>query len=241
MIRFDPPRVLALAIAVIGVGVGGAACRAMAAPPGGYTIDSLQAAEERPTWRDAPDGDFTYSIRRDAAGPLEARLMGIAESCYPPRATLIEKAVAEGHEIGPDSAGASLWWADGTGVRRVPYAVTAGALWYYLGLTETLREPEVRVPGAPALFHSRFAYRGSVEPREIHRVGDREWRQVFVARLELEWSYDDGTFAPSITAWRTVVLTPEGQVLFVEGDGTAAERVAMSGHRGVGRVERRVR
>ncbi len=232
--------------AVVAAGVA-AAVVAVAAfglaslPPDGYFVDSVQAAEARPTWRDAPDGDFTYSIRREIPGPLEARLLGIAESCYPPRAMLVALAVGGNREVGSDSANAALWWCDGTGIRRVPYAVTAGALWYYLELTENLREPGVRVPGAPALFRAHFAYRGSIASRDMVRAGGREFQQVYVARMKLDWSYDDGTFAPSVLAHRTVVLSGGGDVLFIEGDGQAVERVALSDHRGVGRVERRVR
>jgi hypothetical protein len=62
---------------------------------------------------------------------------------------------------------------------------------------------------------------------------------VWVASLSLYWAYDDGTFDVVIRANRTVVLTPEGGVRHVSGDGMADEVVSMSTHRGIGREELR--
>ncbi|HJW13801.1 MAG TPA: hypothetical protein VJ776_03845, partial [Thermoanaerobaculia bacterium] len=33
--------------------------------PPGYYLDSAQVAAPRPVWRDARDGDFTYSVKRE--------------------------------------------------------------------------------------------------------------------------------------------------------------------------------
>jgi len=55
--------------------------------------------------------------------------------------------------------------------------------------------------------------------------------------MALTWSYDDGTFLPVCTAHRIVVLSKEGSVLYIQGDGYTDEQVFMSTHRGIGRVE----
>src|SRR5262245_35853417 len=81
--------------------------------PRGYYLDNAQVVEPRPVWRDAPDGDFTYSVKREFPDSNAARLLAIAESCYPPRDRLIDIAAARYYEMGSDTAKGSLWWCDG--------------------------------------------------------------------------------------------------------------------------------
>jgi hypothetical protein len=57
----------------------------------------------------------------------------------------------------------------------------------------------------------------------------------------LLWTYDDGTFMPTARAVRTVVLSSTGDLLAVDGDGKAEEKVTMSAHRGIGRQEKVLR
>ena len=67
------------------------------------------------------------------------RLLGIAEATYPPRELLEFLSEVRRTELGGDTARVPLWWLEGVGVHRVPYAVTAGALEYYTKLTERMR------------------------------------------------------------------------------------------------------
>src|SRR2546426_7399534 len=140
--------------------------------PPGYFIDSAQALEPRPVSREVKDGEFTLSIRRDWSDSISAHLLGIAESVYPPRATLVDLALEYGFEMGSDSAGVPLWWCDGPGERRVPYAVTAGALGHYTRLTELHREGNVRETEAHPLFWSKLIYRARIAPRVL--IGGRK-------------------------------------------------------------------
>ena len=213
-----------------------AAAPVRAAPPG-YTVDSVQAAAPRPTWSDATDGEFTYTVRRGFPDSTAARLLGIAEATYPPRDLLVRLAVEKGYEMGSDTAGASLWWCTGTGERRIPYAVTAGALAYYLRLSDLYREREFRQAGTRPLFSSELVYRATIAERDSFTLRATPYRGVYVASLTLAWSYDDGTFLPLTEARRVVVLSPGGEVLAVEGDGAAEEKVSISSHRGIGRQE----
>ena len=213
-------------------------CGAAPRVPPGYYLDSAQAVEPRPVWRDARDGDFTYSVRREFSDSATARLLAIAESCYPPRDLLVDIAARRYYEMGSDTAKAPLWWCDGPGVRRVAYAVTAGALDHYLGMTERFRNHDYRVPGGSGLFFTDLAYHATVEPRMEFVSNGAEYNQVFVAYLLLAWSYDDGVFIDSFQAHRVVVLDPRGDVLSVEGDGAAVEDYQLSAHRAFGRVDR---
>src|SRR6185436_2002375 len=99
--------------------------------PPGYFVDSIQACTPRPRLVQYNDGNFTLSISRAYRDSTEMRLLGIAEATYPPRQLLEILSEVHGTELGGDTAGVPLWWHEGVGVHRVPYAVTAGALEYY--------------------------------------------------------------------------------------------------------------
>jgi hypothetical protein len=207
--------------------------------PSGYYVDSAQVAEPRPVWRDARDGDFTYSIRREFSDSATAHLLAIAESCYPSRDLLVDIAATRYYEMGSDTSKAPLWWCDGPGVRRVAYAVTAGALDHYLGMTERFRHHDYLVPGGRGLFWTDLSYHATISPREEFVSSDGvEYHRVFVAFLLLAWGYDDGVFIDSFEAHRIVVLDPSGNVLSIEGDGTTVEDYALSSHHAVGRSDR---
>lgn len=205
--------------------------------PPGYFVDSLEAFAPRPTWAEEKDGEFTYSIRRGFPDSTAARLLGIAEAVYPPRDLLIRLAVEKGAEMGSDTTGVPLWWYSGVGARRIPYAVTAGALAHYLRLSQLYRERAFREAGTRPLFWSELLYRGTIAERDSFVLRGETYADVYVASLSLDWTYDDGTFLPLTEAHRVVVLSPAGAVLAIEGDGTAEEKVKFSTHRGIGRQE----
>ena len=205
---------------------------ALAMPPG--FVDSTQASELRPTQMDYDDGDFTLAIHRDFTNMNEERLLGIAESTYPARDEVISLSVVHRTEIGPDTTGIPLWWYDGVGVHRVPYAATAGALDYYLDLTRRMRSHNFWGAFARSLFWTDLNYRASVAHYDAYFVGGEEYRDVYVAKITLGWGYDEGTFVPVNRAHRVVVLKPDGEVLSIDGDGTVQETVGFSVHRGIG-------
>lgn len=143
--------------------------------------------------------------------------------------------------MGPDTTGADLWWCKGPGESRIPYAVTAGALDHYLKLTRLYRERKFRLAGTRPIFWSELRYVATIAPRERFTLGSVEYSDVHVAHLSLAWVYDDGTFTPFTEGYRVVVLAPSGEVLAVDGDGSAVERVTISTHTGIGRHEQILR
>jgi hypothetical protein len=217
-----------------------AAAPAFAMPPGHF-VDSLEAVAPRPTWLDASDGEFTYTIRRGFPDSTAARLLGIAEATYPPRDILVRIAVEKGYEMGSDTAAVPLWWCSGIDERRIPYAVTVGALAHYLKLTDLYRERAFREAGTRPLFFSELVYRATIAERDSFTLRGAAYAGVYVADLSLAWTYDDGTFLPLVKAHRVVVLSPVGAMLAVDGDGEAEEKVTFSTHRGVGRREQILR
>ena len=206
--------------------------------PPGYYIDSAQVFASRPVWRDAPDGDFTYHIKREYTDLWTERLLCIAESCYPERALLVDIASRRYLEMGSDTAKVPLWWCDGTGTRRIAWAVTAGALEHYLGMTERFRHHDYVVPGGQALFFTDLSYEAKITAMPEFVLKETEFHEVYVVYLLLGWSVDDGVTIRYFQAHRVVVLDPEGDVLAVDGDGRTVEDYLLSGHIGIGRRDR---
>lgn len=213
-----------------------AASAAAAAPSlHGYFVDSTALRAEPPRPRDESSGDYACTIERIAPDSVASRLLAVAECSYPPRELLAGLAMDKGYEIGSDTARVPLWWCRGTSERRIPYAATRGALEYYLELTRKYREREYVRPGTQRIFTSGLVYRASIARRDEFAVGARSFTDVYVANVAVSWTYDDGTFEPLVTARRTVVLTPKGAILAVDGDGQGTEDVAISASRGIGR------
>jgi len=210
------------------------------ADPPGYTRDPTQAAERRATSEEESSGDFTLSLTRTFSDSTGERLLGIAEATYPPRNLLVRLAVQNAYEMGPDTASVPVWWAKGVEEARIPYAVTAGAVQHFANLIDLYRKGAFQEAGTEPLFSARLVYHASLAPRDTFAVKGKLYTSVYVAHLSLMWTYDDGTFEPLVVARRVVVLTRDGVVLQIEGDGLTRESVAISNHRGVGRTERRV-
>ena len=206
-----------------------------------YFVDSTQAVADRPSDVVYEDGDFTLEIHRHFEGALEQRLLHLAEAVYPTRDVLIDRAISRGTEIGSDSTRTSLWWCDGLGVSRVPFAITYGAVEFYRKLTLQFRSHNYWGAWDHNLFWTGFAYRATIQHRDEYYFEGQTVSDVYVAEMNLSWSFDDGTFVPVSVAHRTVVLTPEGRVVAIEGDGGTVEDVFLSSHRGIGRVDRVMR
>jgi hypothetical protein len=206
----------------------------LAALPPGYFVDVAEAAATRHDRWEATEwelGNYTISIRRLAPDRHQARLLAIAEATYPPRDLMTSIALLEGHEMGSDSARGNLWWYQGVGPNRLPYAVTLATIDYYAGLTERFRHRQFREAGTRPLHSSRLVYEGTIAHRDRFSLSDEEYRDVYVAHLHLVWAWDDGTFDSFTEATRTVVLDHAGEVLGVSGDRAFEEDVAISGWR----------
>jgi hypothetical protein len=204
------------------------------ATPTGYFVDSTQAVAERPAEVVTEDGDFTITIHRNYKDALGQRLLGIAEATYPPREAILDRAITRGTEIGSDSARTLLWWSDGLGVSRVPYAITAGTIDFYRKLTAQFRRHNFWGAWDHNLYWTDLDYKATIEHRAEYIFEGQTMTDVYVAEMNLEWSFDDGVFVPASVAYRIVVLSPDGKVLAVGGDGETREQVFFSAHRAPG-------
>ena len=212
---------------------------ALSAPPPGYFIDREQVQALRHDRWESTEwelGDHTVSIHRVAPDLHQAGLLAIAEATYPPRDLMVALADLGGYELGSDSERGNLWWYQGVGLNRLPYAVTLATIDYYAGLTERFRSHRSVGTVARLPHSSRLVYEGSIAHRERFTVADEDYHDVYVARLHLVWAWDDGFFDSWTEATRTVVLDRAGGVLAVSGDRAFEEDVVISGWRD--RVER---
>jgi hypothetical protein len=207
-----------------------------AGSPTGYYVDSVEVRSEPPVVRHESGGEYNIIVARVAPDSIMSHLLAIAECAYPPRSLLAGLAATNGYEIGSDTAKVPLWWCNGIRERRIPWAATRGALEHYLALTQKYRDNDFHVPGVYPVFTSELTYRATIARRDAFALGNRSFYDIYVADVELSWMYDDGTVWPRFTASRRVILTPEGEILVVDGDGQGTEAVSLSPNRRFGRV-----
>jgi hypothetical protein len=200
----------------------------------GYYVDSIQVGAEPPAVRNESGREYNVIIVRGAPDSLTSRLLAIAECAYPSRSLLVGLAATNGYDMGSDTARVPLWWCRGNRERRIPWAATRGALRYYLTLSEKFREGDYHEPGVRLIFTSDLIYTATIARWDEYELQKRSFHDVYVADVELFWMYDDGTMWPRVTASRLVILTPEGKILAVDGDGQGTEGLSFSANRGVG-------
>jgi hypothetical protein len=158
------------------------------------------------------------SIQRHFATAEEEALIGIAEGVCPDREDALAAAAAGYRDTLESEAGEDcLWWYDRHCI-RIPYAITAGAIDYYVARIDQLRQ----VPSLCLFYPSALLdYEARVEFRDSVTNGDKQYENVYLADMTLSYS--------EMVAWlagtgfekqRHVLLTPEGEVLAVFGDGT---------------------
>jgi carboxypeptidase family protein len=159
---------------------------------------------------------FVATVRREFRSPNEERLLRIAEETYPPT-----KAVASLADERTDHRALlkekRLWWFGEFDGVRLPYAVTLGAVRYYLGLTQAMGRGE-RVPFRKKRI--QFSYLASVSssPDTVSMEG-RAYGGVYVVKMSLEWSdYCGSLCALYFRLDRTVLLRPDGTVVGIFGD-----------------------
>jgi len=207
-------------------------CASANAQPAGYHLgativlpDSLIEVLAR--------GRFRASIHRVAANANEARLIALAEQLYlnsdsiVARATKPEErerwlAYANGVSTRPvkvpqRSAGspADRWWLDQFDETWIAFAVTAGAVDYYLGRLHDYaagRSP-FGFSATDTADHGALIYTARVVPSSDAGVAQ-------VVELELHWTYSCGWLcAMTFELTRRIFFDAAGRPVRVEGDG----------------------
>jgi hypothetical protein len=192
---------------------------------------SAQTTEAGPAvYRFRPDAPLTdsldlsfdqdrarVSLRRTATDSVAARLLHHAESLYP--------AVLEANdnlaECGtlPVPLAGPRWWQSRCDLVREPYAVTAGAVRYYMAVVALFENPT----RARHLFSKRDG-RNGVRLGYVATAGpagtDAPPNARYAVRLELRWEEPcSGLCGLQYRAYRVVYYDAAGQVLEISGDG----------------------
>jgi hypothetical protein len=172
-------------------------------------------------------GDFgpRYIVRidRNFSSPQEENLILIAENTYPSPEDVVEL-----YPVGtdPDDLPENVWWYfDDDETFRLPYAITTGAIEHYTQKVYDDEANQVLPESAPfpgAL--ERLIYSATIQHFPTIADGTGEiFTNAYRVTMQFDWKNSEEINARgAFHRYRKVFLTPEGQVLKVEGDGPLA-------------------
>ena len=177
-------------------------------------------------------GRFRASVVRVAADANDARLIAVAEQLYPTPDAIIATATTadQRKQLLASAAGVSLrtltipqrpagspadrWWLDTFDETWIPFAVTAGAVDYYLGRLRDYaagRSP-FGFSATDGADHGSFSYTARVIPSSEPGVAR-------IVELQLHWEYWCGMLcAMEFIHTRRVFFDAAGRAVRVEGD-----------------------
>jgi hypothetical protein len=177
-------------------------------------------------------GRFRASVLRVAANTNDARLIAAAEQLYPAPDAIIATATTadERNRLLATAVGVSLntpkipqrtagspadrWWLDAFDETWIPFAVTAGAVDYYLGRLHDYaagRSP-FGFSATDGADHGSLSYTARVVPSSDPGV-------AYIVELELRWEYWCGMLcAMAFIHSRRVFFDAAGRAVRVEGD-----------------------
>jgi hypothetical protein len=185
------------------------------------TLAFLEATQPLPDTLDV-GRPHSVRIRRVARTPEERRALEAAERADAPRDSVL--AAMRRYRYRPDSLPTEprLWWARAIDGVRWPYAITDAAVRYYLALGRDFRRGDFREVGGLRMSSSSLRYIATTERQAEATLQEHTFRDVYVVHVELTWNNHCGDLcALNITAERTVIVSPAGEVLLIEGDDTA--------------------
>lgn len=178
-------------------------------------------------------GRFRASVLRVAGNANDARLIAMAEQLYPTPYAVIATATTsdERNRLLATAAGVSLntlkvpqrtagspadrWWLDAFDETWIPFAVTAGAVDYYLGRLHDYaagRSP-FGFSATDGADHGSLSYTARVVPSSEPGVAR-------IVELQLQWEYWCGMLcAMEFIHTRRVFFDAAGKAVRVEGDG----------------------
>lgn len=178
-------------------------------------------------------GRFRASVLRVAANASDARLIAAAEQLYPtPDAIVATATTADARKrLLATAAGVPLdtlkvpqraagnptdrWWLDAFDDTWIPFAVTAGAVDYYLGRLHDYaagRSP-FGFSATDGADHGSLSYSARILPSSEPGIAR-------VVELELHWNYWCGMLcAMEFIHTRRVFFDAAGRAVRVEGDG----------------------
>ena len=193
---------------------------------GEYRVSRRAMSVELPDVYDY-SGPHRVMIGRTDYSETGIDYLRIAEALLPPR-EIVTRAARVAHfkldEI-PDDP--DLWWSAEFDGMRIPYAINALTIDYYLGLTEDFKSGDFSGVKGIEMLESDLYYEAYAKHHETFHYGAQVFTDVHVARLHLKWhAYCGVVCAIWIDHERIVVLSPEGDPIAVFGDENILFRVS---------------
>lgn len=211
-------RSLAFVLLAIGSLAAVAGCGRMRSAPAPDAAQMI-VAERLPVTatRSSP---HVLELRRIFADSVEARMLRTAESVVPPRAAVLAEFMGDDTVRAFARSAPRLWWGGTFDGVRLPYAITADAVRYYVALSDAFRRADFSGSNGISMSKSRFQYNARVERVAEFEHEGRLLRDVYVVRMVLSWSSVCGSLCGLwVEKERVVVLKSSGGVLAVFGDG----------------------
>lgn len=171
------------------------------------------------------DARYSIHIDRRFLTRREDELLRKAEATYPPKARVLSDSAKTLARLNPAArhSKALWWWGEFDGV-RLPYAITGGAVSYYLNQIQQFRHGNFRGSNGIKMVRAHLDYTASLRREKAFLLNKRVLRNVYVVTLRLSWSQDCGRMCGmSFDRARTVVLAPDGTIT-VDGDGAKGVR-----------------
>ena len=190
-----------------------------AQPDQAFVIDAQDLAHPLTITTLNRTGRYQAKVSRQFGNEMEERLLQIAEAVYPPEHKIKE---TSGDDSKVDTPNERRWWTDSVDKVRIPYAITKGAVSYYLDVTAEFRKDKPREPVWEKFTESSFEYSATVTPKASYVIGNSRFSDVYVVSMRLVWWQSCGNLCGlQFTTSRTVVLSKDGKVLSVNNDGDA--------------------
>lgn len=193
-----------------------------------WFVDERDFALELPKRLVEESGNYTIVITREWDGKKELELLKKAEAVYPNKDEIVAEAKKKDSEWQiPLEDKDPLWWYSSFDGVRIPYAITARAVRYYLDLTQAFRRGDFIVSANIRMLKSQLKYTVAIQYHSNFVYEQQEFRGVYVATLELNWSqYCGNMCAMAFGKKRIVVLAPDGEVRAVFLDGSTPAEVS---------------
>lgn len=172
------------------------------------------AEGSKPTEWAASPTKHQVLIKREATDEKQAAMIKTAEAAPVSREAL-QKAAGEGAV----AEGDKVWWYQEQLGIRIPYAVTGDAVAYYAELVGKYGKQVLTRYTEPS---SRLDYHATVKFHKEFKLDDKTFSDVHVVTLKLTFEQSfvaTQTEGMSLTKERVVVLSAEGKVIHVSGDG----------------------
>lgn len=200
--------------------------------PARYRIGSVIALPDtvNEVWS---GGRFRMTVHRTAHTETERRLIAVAERLVPDTGAIVSAARDARQRAQLDSASqgafpaayrgpprgagnpAERWWFTAFDATWLPFALTSGAVHYYIGRFRDLAagHNQFGAPPGDTTQRGRFIYSANVRPT-------RHAGAAYVVELEITWEYYCGMLcALTFHHRRSVWFDDRGNVVRITGDG----------------------